>query len=313
MPLKNEVTIQTIKDQLSEHFDMKDMGLLHHFLGMRIVQELSTRSIWIGQDRYIQDILRKHGMESCKPAATPMEPGIKLGPSKDTDELADQNHQSAVGSLLFLSVSTRPDIAYAVSSLASYCARPSRDHWGLVKRILRYLRGTQSLGLRYKSSEGDLIAYSDADWAGSREDRKSTSGYVTILSNAAITWKSKKQTVVALSTAEAEYVALSAATQEVCWMRKLLDDLGEQCSKPTVIMEDNQSAIAIAGNPSNHNRTKHIDIKYHYTRQAIRDDIISLTYCPSSDMIADILTKPLHAETFKRLRDRLGLVTLVVD
>ena len=310
----DEEAIQTIKDQLRTNFDMKDMGQLNHFLGMKIVQDDQSNSVWVGQDRYVLDILSKYGMEKCKPALTPMDPGVKPKSQEDGDELFDQKiYQSAVGSLLFLSVATRPDIAYAVSYVARFTSKPTKEHWLLVKRIMRYLKGTSSLGLGYAKTRDNLIGYSDADWAGDITDRKSTSGYLLLLSSAAVTWKSKKQTVVALTTAEAEYVALCAAVQEVSWMRKLLSDLGESYTVPTTVREDNQSAIAIATNPVNHNRTKHIDIKYHYTRQALQDGVIQLEYCPSSDMVADLLTKPVNIETFKRLRNKLGLVPLVVD
>lgn len=311
----SDEAVQVVKDQLSASFDMKDMGRLHHFLGMKIVQDPKNNSVWIGQDRYTKDVLAKYGMENCKPALTPMDPGVKPLPGKDTDERFDPAvYQSAVGSLLFLSVATRPDIAFAVSCAARFTANPYREHWSLVKRIMRYLKGTYEYGLQYTDAEGDnLIGFSDADWAGDTGDRKSTSGYTMLLSNAAVTWKSKKQTVVALSTAEAEYVALCAATQEACWMRKILSDLGAPQSGPTTMREDNQSAIAIAENPVSHNRTKHIDIKYHYTRQAVQNGDIQLEYCPSADMLADVLTKPVYTDTFKRLRNKLGLATLCVD
>ena len=181
----------------------------------------------------------------------------------------------------------------------------------LARNLVWPLKGTADLGLRYTvdGTEGDkLTAFCDADWAGDLDERKSTSGYVLMLSNCAVSWKSKKQTVIALSTAEAEYIALSAATQEVSWMRKLLDDLGEKCSGPTVVKEDNQSAMAIAANPGNHTRTKHIDIKFHYIRSAVQQNSIKLVYCPTSMMVADVLTKPVYQETFQRLRSRMGPV-----
>lgn len=309
---KENSMIKHVKDQLSGYFDMKDMGELHHFLGMKIIQDVKTNDVWIGQERYTSDILKTYGMENCKPAPTPMDPGHKLKLTTEDEVVVDQEmYQSAVGSLLYLSIASRPDIAYAVSYAARYTSKPTSVHWTVVKRVMRYLKGTLDLGLRYsgEGSEGDTMsAFCDADWAGDLDERKSTSGYVLMLSNAAVSWKSKKQTVIALSTAEAEYVALSTATQEVSWMRKLLDDLGENSDAPTTIHEDNQSAMAIATNPVNHNRTKHIDIKYHYIRQAVQENMVKLQYCPTSDMVADVLTKPVYTETFKRLRDRLGLI-----
>ena len=162
-----------------------------------------------------------------------------------------------------------------------------------------------------QQQDADVIrVYSDADWAGDVVERKSTSGYTVMMAGGALSWKSKKQSVVALSTAEAEYVALSYATQDVIWMRHLLGELGRLQTKSTVVMEDNQSTIAIAQNPVHHTKAKHIDIKYHHIRQAIADGTITLRYCPTAQMVADIFTKPLPADRFKTLRTKLGMVEL---
>ena len=156
----------------------------------------------------------------------------------------------------------------------------------------------------------ELVAYSDSDWAGDQDDRHSTSGCLFVLAGAAINWLSKKQATVALSTAEAEYIALSATAQEVTWLRRLLGDLGATPAAPTEVMEDNQGAIALGKNPVNHARTKHIDIRYHYVREAVEDGLISLTYCPTKEMVADLLTKPLPRGQFEILRSRMGLCNL---
>ena len=155
-----------------------------------------------------------------------------------------------------------------------------------------------------------LKAYSDADWAGDHDDRHSTSGVVCLLSGGAISWLSNKQASVALSTAEAEYIALCATTQEVVWLRRLLAELGVELPIATEVLEDNQGTIAISKNPVNHNRTKHIDIKYHYVREAMENKVITLTYCPTKEMVADPLTKPLPREQFETLRHDMGLKRL---
>ena len=174
------------------------------------------------------------------------------------------SYQSIVGSLLYAAIATRPDIAQAVGVVSKFCANPTQSHFTAAKRILRYLKGTVSLGLSYKKcADGILTGYSDADWAGDVDDRHSTSGNVFSLARGAVSWLSKKQATVALSTAEAEYVALSTATQEAIWLRRLLTDVGEPLEEPIVIHEDNQGAIAMAKNPVGHARTKHIDIRYH--------------------------------------------------
>ena len=181
-----------------------------------------------------------------------------------------------------------------MSCVARFCANPTKEHWTAVKRILRYLKGTSNLGLLYReNSPAEVIGYSDADWAGDVGDRKSTSGYIFLLGGAAISWKSSKQTCVALSTAEAEYVALSAAAQEAMWLQLLTSDLLNKSIRETTILEDNQSAICLAKSQQVHGRTKHIDIKYHFIRDLVEAGRIKLTYCASEDMVADMFTEGL--------------------
>lgn len=229
----------------------------------------------------------------------------------EEDELFDRTvYQSAVGSLLYMSTSTRPDIAFAVGNVARFSANPTRLHWTGVKRIFRYLKGTSDMGLYYSSSvEDDLVGYSDSDWAGDCDDRRSVSGYMFKLCGAPISWRSKKQTTVALSTAEAEYVALSSATQEAVWLKQLLSELlAKQQSKAVLIYEDNQSAISMARNAQFHGRTKHIDIRHHFVREKVNDGTIDLKYCPTDRMLADVLTKGLARPAFETLRKKAGII-----
>ena len=202
-------------------------------------------------------------MEEAKPVSTPDDVNNKLLAASDDSKLVDQRlYQSTVGSLLYLSCWTRPDRTFAVSSVAQFCSKPTKQHWTAVKHIMRYLKGTQNYGLLYTRDDQRAIqGYSDADWAGDVNDRKSTSGYLFTSSRAAVSWRSKKQTSIALSTAEPEYMALASATQEAIWLRKLNCELSHPPSNATVIYEDNQSAIAIAKNPQFHDRAKHIEIK----------------------------------------------------
>ena len=287
------------------------MGELEYILGVKVVQDSSKGQIWIGQPSYTESVLKKFGMEDSKPIETPIESNQKLCKATDTCTLFDQEqYQSAVGSLLYLSVKTRPDITYAVNSVARYCARPTIQHWKAVKRIMRYLKGTQSLGILYRSDgPTDFVGYSDADWAGDIEDRKSTSGYFFQLGSGAVSWSSRRQSCVALSTAEAEYMALASATQEAVWLRKLALDIHMDCKGPLLLYEDNQSAIAISKNPQFHGRTKHIDVKFHFVREKCKENVIQLTYCSTNDMIADIFTKGLNKDKFKRLRNMMGMCT----
>ena len=200
---------------------IQDLGVLHHFLGIKVQQDLVEGKVWIGGPTYTLRLLERFGMQDSKPVNTPSDPGSKLVKKTAEDEETDQKmYQAAVGSLLYLSTKTRPDIAFAVGNVARFCSEPNQLHWSAVKRILRYLKGSRDLGLLYHRQDTPLscVGYSDADWGGSLTDRKSTSGYVFQWSAAAVSWRSQKQTCVALSTAESEYIALSAAAQEALWI-----------------------------------------------------------------------------------------------
>ena len=241
-------------------------------------------------------------MQNCKSVNTPVDANSKLEMATSNDPCIDQQqYQSVIGSLMYLSVSTRPDISFAVGNLARHSSHPTSTHWKPLKRVLRYLKGTVNYGIKYtKSDQKECMGYSDADWAGDVNDKKSTSGYLFMMNRGAVTWKSKKQSCVALSTAEAEYVALSSAAQECVWLRQLISDPGI----PTAVFEDNQSAIAMSRNPQFHGKA---DIKCHYIRDQVQNDVIDLVYCPSEDMIADIFTKGLCKAKFEKLRKRAGV------
>ena len=191
---KSDQKINEVKQALAELFQMKAMGQLHYFLGVKVIQKPYSKEIWIGQEAYTKCVLERFGMESSKPASTPVNTGTNLKKAADDSQRVDQvNYQCAVGHLLYLSTKTRPDIAYAVSDVARFSADPTEEHWIPVKRIMRYLHGTRDMGLLYDGSKTmtSCVGYSDADWAGDLDDRKSTSGYVFQISNAAISWRSK--------------------------------------------------------------------------------------------------------------------------
>lgn len=300
--------ITEVKQNISERFEVKDMGELKYFLGIQVIQE--DGKVWIGQPTYTENILKKFGMEDCKPVSTPVDANSKLT-NADADNVPhnQSDYQSAVGSLLYLSSATRPDIAFAVSNVARYCSNPTSEHWTAVKRILRYLKGTVNYGVFFTNEmESECVGFSDADWAGDVNDRKSTSGYLFQMCGGAISWRSKKQPCVALSTAEAEYIALSSAVQEALWIKQLLLDMKEDTKTPITMYEDNQAAINMTKNPNYHGRAKHVDIKYHFIRDQVDKNTVNITYCPTNDMIADILTKGLHKGQFVKLRKLAGVV-----
>ena len=306
---KTDDRILQIKRDLRKRFKAKDMGELHHFLGMKIIQNQNSGEVWISQPAYTQDILEKFHMVDAKPVSTPFDASSKLMNAVDDSDVVDTElYQSAVGSLLYLSVATRPDIAFAVSNVAKYCARPTKQHWIAVKRIMRYLKGTLNHGLCYTLSHNtQCVGFSDADFAGDIDDRKSTSGYMFQMSGAAISWRSKKQACVALSTAEAEYIALASAGQEAVWIRQLLSDMRSTPIGPTMIFEDNQSTISMVKNPHYHGRAKHVDIKFHFIQELAKTETVQLEYCCSDDMLADMLTKGLPREHFVKLRELSGV------
>ena len=306
---KTDKRIKQVKEALAKCFKVKDMEELHYFLGIAITQDYENGKTWIAQSNYTTNVLTKFGMENSKQISTPVDVKDKLLAASEDSELVDQRlYQSAVGSFLYRSCWTRPDIMFAVNNVARFCSKHIKQHWTAVKCIIRYLRGTQNYCLLYTRDGGnDIEVYSDANWAGDVNDRKSTSRYLFTIGRGAVSWRSKKQTSVPLSTAEAEYMAFVSAAQEAIWIRQLNLELNHPPSNATVIQEDNQSAIAIAKNPQFHGRAKHIEIKYHFIREQIQKGSVELKYCPIEKMIADILKKGLPQDQFKRLRDMAGV------
>ena len=303
--------MKNIKEDLAARFRMKDLGKLHHCLGMTIDYDEEEGCLWMHQRQYISSLLEKYGLSQAKVSPTPADTNVKLVKEDGSNPVDPIKYQSMVGSLLYAAVATRPDIAQAVGAVSKYNSYPTESHLTAVKRIFRYLKGTIDLSLKFdRSASQTLMGFTDADWAGDRDDRHSTTGNLFMMSGGAVSWLSRKQPVVALSTTEAEYIALSLATQEATWLKRLLSDITTSPSGPVTINEDNQGTIAVAKNPVSHARTKHIDIKYHYVREALQDGTIDLVYCPTENMIADIFTKPLSRNRFEILRTEMGLLFL---
>ena len=306
----NKDTYSKFREQLKKRFDIKS-GTVGVYLGNRIVVESEHFKISIDQSKYIQDILDKFDMGMSHPVGTPMTK--RLSTSERGEELSNQDkaaYRVMVGSLLYLACWTRPDIAFAVSELSRFVSDPGSTHLQAAKRVLRYLKGTQDLGLKYTRPSSDLLnqlwGCVDSDWAGCVDTRKSTTGYVLMLNGAAISWKSKRQNVVALSSAEAEFMAASTLVQEVIYIRKLLDNLGFTQNRGTEVGEDNRTCIAWSeGSVGGSDRAKHIDLRLHFVHQAVQDKIISLRSIKSEDNIADLLTKPLAEPAFLVLRKQL--------
>jgi hypothetical protein len=263
-------------------------------------------------------LLEKYGYEDLNPVATPLKTSIRLskdmalsktGSSKDQREYADFPYQSIVGSLMHAAVMTRPDIAHAVQQVAQFMAEPKPAHCTAVKRILRYLRGTANHKLTYgPDSDSTVTAYCDADFANNLDTRKSISGFAFMFNGGCFAWSSRKQTSVSLSTAEAEYIAAVHAGKTVAWLRTLLQEIGLISDEPINLRIDNQSAIALIDLDNSVNeRSKHIEVRYHWIRDAVRRGIISPSHVPSELNISDILTKPLDRTSHTRLTTSLGL------
>ncbi|CAN1141195.1 Retrovirus-related Pol polyprotein from transposon TNT 1-94 [Linum perenne] len=295
--------IALIKTALQENFKLKDLGNLSYFLGLEI--QRSAKGLFLSQKKYIDDLLDSARHGDCSPCSTPMEANVKL--SKEEGELVTDAtlYRRLVGSLIYLT-STRPDLAYSVQVVSQFMAQPRHPHLMAVYRILRYLQGTRTVGI-FLPSNGSMTvtAYADADYAGCRDTRRSTSGWCVKFGEACIAWRCKKQDRVAKSSTEAEYRSMSEVCSEVVWLSRLLTELGCPVSGPVKLYADNTSAIQIASNPVLHDRTKHIETHVHYIRDLIQEEKIKVLYISTEDQIADLLTKAVSTSRHWYLANKL--------
>ncbi|RVX15329.1 Retrovirus-related Pol polyprotein from transposon TNT 1-94 [Vitis vinifera] len=296
--------IQKLKQHLFTHFQTKDLGKLKFFLGIEIAQ--SSSGVVLSQRKYALDILEETGMLDCKPVDTPMDPNVKLVPGQG-EPLGDPGrYRRLVGKLNYLTI-TRPDISFPVSVVSQFLQSPCDSHWDAVIRILRYIKSTPGQGVLYENrGHTQVVGYTDADWAGSPTDRRSTSGYCVFIGGNLISWKSKKQDVVARSSAEAEYRAMALATCELIWLRHLLQELRFGKDEQMKLIYDNQAALHIASNPVFHERTKHIEVDCHFIREKIASGCVATSFVNSNDQLADIFTKSLRGPRIKYICNKLG-------
>jgi hypothetical protein len=256
-----------------------------------------------------QELVGKYGLADGKVKAVPMSPSIKLTKTEPGQELDKTAHGycELVGSLLYLSVCTRPDIAYAVGALARHMSNPSMDHWTAAKGVLRYLAGTADYGIYFKAgTTGELVGYCDADYAGDISTRRSTTGYTFILHGGCISWSSRLQPTVAVSTTEAEYMAAAAAIKEALWLRTLMLDFGIKIGALDIRC-DNQGAIRLLKHPIASARSKHIDVIYHFARERVARQEVKIQYCSTEHMIADCMTKALPVSKIESCRIAMGV------
>lgn len=273
------------------------------------IKRLPDGSLLVHQAQYARRVLQRFNIENANEVAIPMDQhqDLTLEEKGNEGEPIHVPYKEAVGSLLYLAVVSRPDLAFAVSAVSQHAENPRKIHWNAIKRILKYVKGTLDFGILFRkiNSVIQLKAFSDADFAGNKSNRKSTTGYVVNLVEAPIAWGSQIQRSVSLSTTESEYIAASHTVRELVWLERLLRNLLENEQRKPILYMDNQSAIKLIKNPEFHKRTKHVDVRYHFVREKFKDKLFDIEYVSTDNQLADLCTKPLAKNRFEFLRDIL--------
>jgi len=299
----NDVDIFNLKKLLKQKFEMKDLGELRYFLGIELIQ--SPKGIWLLQRQYVLNKLAEYGMTGCKPISIPLEQNVKL--SADEGDLVEDTtiYRRIMGSLIYMTI-TRPNLSITVGVVSQFMQTTRKPHLDAVKRILRYIKHTLQCGIFYETkSQLQVHGYTDVDWADNVLDRKSTSGFMFSFGSGAVSWSSRKQPTVALSSTEAEYRNAAIAACEVVWLQKLLSYLGQLVDAHVVIYCDNISSILLVNNPVYHARTKHIEVRYHFIREKVIVKEIDLIHVSTENQVADIFTKALGTYKLRRFRKML--------
>ena len=285
---------------------------LERFVGITITRDRKQRTIHLCQQDYIEHLVNKFQMTLCFPKSVPADPGIHLiKPAEGSPTDTAFPYREAVGCLLYLALVSRPDISFSVGQVARFVESHNSSHIKAVRHIISYIHGTPSHGIRYTGSpEKTPTGYSDADYAGCNNTRKSTTGSVFLFHGGPIAWCSRRQSCVATSTTEAEYVAASETAKEAVWIRRILPDFQQSENRPIVIRCDNQGAIQLTRHPDQRQKTKHIDVRYHFIRLQQEIGEIDIQYVSTTDQLADILTKPLPGPRFGLIRNALGITPI---
>lgn len=302
--------IDRVLDQLDALYGVKRLGPAEWILGVQLIRG-DDGSVTLSQRQYLIDVLERFNMTDCNPAKTPMVENLQLKPATAFDPELNRDYRSAIGSLMYAVIATRPDLAQPVGYLARFVNKADQDHWVAVKRVLRYIKATLDTGIRYGKTSAPLLGYSgysDSDWAACINTSRSTMGYVFVLAGGPVSWSSRQQPRVTTSSTEAEYLGLSHSSKESCFLKNFLGELGFDVSKPIRLYGDNQGAIALTKNPVFHERTKHLRLVEHFVRERVRDGDITVEYIPTTDMLADMFTKPLGRVLFERHCKALGIV-----
>ncbi|MFS7969739.1 putative RNA-directed DNA polymerase [Helianthus anomalus] len=312
----NPRLINHIIQQLSTKFAIQDMGQLSYFLGIEVVPK--GKDLILSQKKYISDLIHKAGLSQSKPVNSPMEINSNLALG-DSPQLVDPaQFRQIVGALQYLYLTlSRPDITFAVNKVCQFMHSPTENHWSAIKRILWYLHGTSNFGLLIQQNSAPVIhaytdahdhsltAFSDADWAGSLDDRRSTGGYAIYLGSNLISWRARKQRTVSRSSTEAEYKALADTVAELTWLEALLKELHVSMTSAPILWCDNLGATYLSANPVFHARTKHVEIDFHFVREKVAQKQLSVQFIKTEDQIADVFTKPLSSKRFLLLRSKL--------
>jgi hypothetical protein len=301
--------VAKFKQEMTKLFRMTDLGILSFYLGIEVQQQ--GGQITLRQTSYAKKLLQRAGMEDCNPCAVPMEARLKLKKDGDGKVVDATNYRSIVGSLRYL-VHTRPDITFAVGYLSRFMEKPTSEHLAAVKHLLRYIAGTLNLGVTYRRGYGalQLLGYSDADLAGDVNDRKSTTGMIYFLGQSPVSWQSQKQRVVAVSSCESEYIAAATTACQGVWLSRLLGELMNEEPRAPKLLVDNKSAISLTKNPVLHDRSKHIDIRYHLIRHYVEEGDLEIDYVSTDAQLADLLTKALGRVRFQELRSKIGVAEI---
>lgn len=303
----SDQAISALLHDLNDNFALKDLGDLHFFLGIEV--QKTPHGLLLNQEKYANDLLARVGMKHCTPCPTPLSCSEKLslldGTPLGTED--STHYRSIVGGLQYLTL-TRPDLSFSVNKICQFLHAPTTSHWTAVKRILRYVKGTINVGLTLQKSPSTLLSgFSDADWAGCLDDRRSTGGFAIFYGPNLISWSARKQATVSRSSTEAEYKSLANATAEIIWVEALLKELGISLNDKPCLWCDNLGATYLSANPVFHARTKHIEIDFHFVRERVASKSLDIRFISSKDQIADGFTKALPYKEFTEFKRNLNL------
>ena len=304
-----------IINYLASNFEIR-VSDVNRFIGANITRNREESKIYIDQSDTITRALTRFNLQNCKIRNVPADPNSRLSIQKtpldehETRAMELVRYREAIGRLLYISIVSRPDIAFAVNQVAQHCQNPGPAHWNAVVRIFAYLKKTANYAICYDGKQRhSLIGYTVSDFAGDLNNRKSTSGFIFFF-NGPFSWSSKLQRCVAQSTTEAEFIAASESSKEAVWNRRLLEEIGFGSKTPTTIFCDNQSAIALVHNPVFHQKTKHMEVKYYFIHDLQEKGEINMEYIDTANQWADIFTKPLPGPRFEMLREKIGVIPL---